>query len=221
MSEQNYRERSFETRRLARQKIIDLREARKAQRATLFAQKTPDDADSAVELNVTAGGPDMKPAHVRGPEIASDFAGSIEDTNAVSESSFPGSGEFESELDSLDSLAAKSAMREEPESDGLVQPKGDQVVAADKPLQSCTRPIFDESADSLTKLPGAAEGLIWMLEQCGIASLSDLAVADAAVLSRRLGIVGNIANVGRWVEFAQMHRDGSSHAAHEEDGIDG
>lgn len=55
----------------------------------------------------------------------------------------------------------------------------------------------------LATLPGAGPGLIWMLQKCGIASLEDLAVADAATLVPRLGLVGRIVNVQGWQRYAQ------------------
>lgn len=59
------------------------------------------------------------------------------------------------------------------------------------------------AASDLNKLPGAGHGLIWMLEQCGITSLQDLADSDAETLTPQLGIVGQILNVESWIAFAQ------------------
>lgn len=56
----------------------------------------------------------------------------------------------------------------------------------------------------LSLLPGAGPGLIWMLQKCGIASLEDLAAADAGTLMPRLGLVGQIADVQGWLRFAKQ-----------------
>ncbi|WP_373411291.1 hypothetical protein [Yoonia sp.] len=61
----------------------------------------------------------------------------------------------------------------------------------------------DWSQSDLARLPGAGPGLVWMLEQCNIQTLADLAESDAMELSTQLGIVGQILDVGEWVRFAQ------------------
>jgi hypothetical protein len=73
-------------------------------------------------------------------------------------------------------------------------------------------PVAEASAPTgLYALPGAGPGLIWMLGQVGIDSMEDLARADADDLGRKLGLVGQILNVGSWVEFARS-ADGRSTA---------
>ncbi len=64
-------------------------------------------------------------------------------------------------------------------------------------------------ASSLASLPGAGPGLVWMLNGCGIQNLADLAVVDRAKLTRDLGLVGQILDVGPWIEFAKANADTS------------
>jgi hypothetical protein len=61
----------------------------------------------------------------------------------------------------------------------------------------------DWSQSELAQLPGAGPGLVWMLGQCDIKTLSELAQCDASELSTQLGVVGQILDVGEWVRFAQ------------------
>lgn len=63
---------------------------------------------------------------------------------------------------------------------------------------------FEQSASSdLRCLPGAGPSLVWMLNQCGIQSLADLASADPRQLSTDLGVIGQILDVQKWIVFAQ------------------
>lgn len=89
----------------------------------------------------------------------------------------------------------------------------DQILDAPEPLPDPkVEPVADHTpavapqvagaADDLSQLPGAGPGLIWMLHQCGIASLADLAAADPNGLSHKLGLVGQILDVSVWRNFA-------------------
>jgi len=57
----------------------------------------------------------------------------------------------------------------------------------------------------LNALPGAGPGLVWMLQQCGIHSMNDLAAAEAADLTPKLGLIGQILNVQTWLDYARIH----------------
>lgn len=63
--------------------------------------------------------------------------------------------------------------------------------------------LADACAADLMALPGAGPGLIWMLQQCGITTLADLAQTDAAALIPKLGLVGQIVDVQAWQRFAR------------------
>ena len=82
-------------------------------------------------------------------------------------------------------------------------PEDTPIVAMAEVLPCAAKATSVEPTDSLYALHGAGPGLIWMLNQVGIASMGDLATADAEDLSKKLGLVGQILNVGSWVEFAR------------------
>jgi hypothetical protein len=43
-----------------------------------------------------------------------------------------------------------------------------------------------------------------MLERCGVRSLADLAAADADELRAALGLIGELVDLGAWIEFAKV-----------------
>ncbi|WP_235865296.1 hypothetical protein [Alloyangia mangrovi] len=62
----------------------------------------------------------------------------------------------------------------------------------------------EELRDStLTRLPGAGIGLVWLLHANGIGSLEGLATVDAEALKQRLGLVGQLVDVQAWIDFAK------------------
>lgn len=92
------------------------------------------------------------------------------------------------------------------------------VAAAMAPALGAPDPVVQENAPSdlvapetsaperaldLARLPGAGPGLIWMLNECEIHSLSDLAAADCADLTARMGLAGRILDLGGWIAFAR------------------
>lgn len=74
-----------------------------------------------------------------------------------------------------------------------------------KDLQGADITLQEEM--SLTQLPGIGPGLIWMLEGCGIQSLSDLALTSKEKLKVDLGLVGQILDLEPWIEFAKLKTD--------------
>ncbi|MCT4373123.1 hypothetical protein CLG85_023640 [Yangia mangrovi] len=56
---------------------------------------------------------------------------------------------------------------------------------------------------TLTRLPGAGIGLVWLLHANGIGSLEGLATVDAEALKQRLGLVGQLVDVQAWIDFAK------------------
>ncbi|WP_245834106.1 hypothetical protein [Yoonia maricola] len=75
----------------------------------------------------------------------------------------------------------------------------------DMTVKAAVGPVADDawSESELAQLPGAGPGLVWMLGQCGVTTLTQLAERDASVLSNQLGVVGQILDVSQWVSFAQ------------------
>lgn len=75
---------------------------------------------------------------------------------------------------------------------------------------------LDERADGdpahssdLHRLPGAGPGLVWILQRAGIETLGQLAVADAASLAGRLGLIGELLDLPAWIaEASRLAGDG-------------
>jgi predicted flap endonuclease-1-like 5' DNA nuclease len=60
-----------------------------------------------------------------------------------------------------------------------------------------------EPRSDLTELPGAGPGLVWLLEECGVSSMAELAMADADDLTAKLGLVGQLLDLEHWIAHAQ------------------
>ncbi|SEM73534.1 hypothetical protein SAMN04488003_10418 [Loktanella fryxellensis] len=56
---------------------------------------------------------------------------------------------------------------------------------------------------ALTRLPDVQPRLIWVLQQCGIADLSDLAAADLVHLEGRLGLFAVLLPLADWQDVAR------------------
>lgn len=69
--------------------------------------------------------------------------------------------------------------------------------------ETITRTAEVSAVSDLFELPGAGVGLVWMLQQCGITSLEELARSEVKSLSAQLGVVGHILNIEPWVAFAR------------------
>lgn len=77
-----------------------------------------------------------------------------------------------------------------------------QEPSAIAPCEDAQSTELDLEGSDLNSLPGAGPGLVWLLHQCGVTSLAELAQSDSASLSPKLGVVGQILDVSRWIEFA-------------------
>lgn len=77
----------------------------------------------------------------------------------------------------------------------------DESTAGEIVTMTETIPAMPNS--DLRNLPGAGPGLLWMLQQCDIHTLQDLAETEAAVLVPKLGLVGQILNVEIWLDYAK------------------
>jgi predicted flap endonuclease-1-like 5' DNA nuclease len=60
-----------------------------------------------------------------------------------------------------------------------------------------------EAACDLERLPGAGPGLIWALRRAGVRRLSDLAALDRETLAARLGPLGLLVPLERWINTAR------------------
>lgn len=74
------------------------------------------------------------------------------------------------------------------------------VAPAESATETAREPDLQDS--DLFKLPGIGPGLVWLFSQAGVLSLADLAAADAEALTNRLGLVGELIDVGVWIEVA-------------------
>lgn len=70
------------------------------------------------------------------------------------------------------------------------------------PVSAEAKPDLEGS--DLNSLPGAGPGLVWMLHQCGVSSLAELAESDPDELTPKLGVVGQILDVSKWIDFATV-----------------
>ena len=80
----------------------------------------------------------------------------------------------------------------------------DKTMPATDPSIDVGETLQEEQTTSdLETLPGAGPGLVWMLNECGVQTLSDLAQKTPDQLTAELGVVGQILDVSQWIKFAQ------------------
>jgi Meckel syndrome type 1 protein len=87
-----------------------------------------------------------------------------------------------------------------PQSDAAVPARGAPVA---KSRARAAKTVPPRVAPSVSLLPGIGPGLIWRLEQSGYRTLDDVAGARVEELRARLGAVGNLVKLDRWIAFAQ------------------
>ena len=102
------------------------------------------------------------------------------------------------------SLAASLWSSTTPTDPAPTQPTNVPVPLAEAPATQGEVQVAKPQSSDLATLPGAGPGLIWMLQQCGIQTLEDLAQIDAAALVPKLGLVGQLLNVDIWQDFARQ-----------------
>ncbi|MDX8348476.1 hypothetical protein SLH49_10805 [Cognatiyoonia sp. IB215446] len=197
MQVKNYRKRSIDIRQKARSNLMEIREARLAKRARNIEslKGNPPSAEalkfatSAVERSFPAGD-DGNKDYATEPTLDCN-AESLEVRDAMGTS----------RGDITDQLAFENASI-------AVEPEALEEQNASTPeniVRRCSREtdVQDGAQSDLAALPGAGVGLIWMMEQCEISTLQDLARQNADELALRLGVVGEIIDVGQWIAFAQ------------------
>ena len=109
------------------------------------------------------------------------------------------------DMDALDALAAKNAGVTAPEPEDADLAQSDAGEMTQEKLQDNAPLASDETwtQSELAQLPGAGPGLVWMLGQCGVTTMAQLAQEEAQSLSTKLGVVGQILDVSQWISFAQ------------------
>lgn len=94
----------------------------------------------------------------------------------------------------------------------VVEAEAETVIAPpappSRPAPAPAVPDLGPDSDLLA-LPGAGPGLVWLLGAAGIATLADLAAADAQDLRGRLGPVGQLLNLDTWIAWARGHGPGA------------
>ena len=63
-----------------------------------------------------------------------------------------------------------------------------------------------EAACDLDALPGAGPGIIWALKRAGVRRMDDLAGLEVPALAERMGPVGRLAPLERWIGVARSAR---------------
>lgn len=121
--------------------------------------------------------------------------------DATAEAEFP--PEEGTQEEALDPLPGLDQAEAEPQSQLLETLPTDEnaPISPSEPNPEVTMP--DASKSDLYCLRGAGAGLVWMLEQCGVHTLADLAAADPAILQQRMGLIGQILDLEDWVNYAK------------------
>ncbi|MEL6644576.1 MAG: hypothetical protein AAFQ79_11610 [Pseudomonadota bacterium] len=189
-----YRDDALAARRAARARLKEFRAERLAKRgvrsapAAAPATEDPSPSPFTVDPDLLYGTPAPPDASEAMSETQTEAADAALD--AGKEDSTP--------QDRVDDLTASG---EDPNTPPLPD-------AADLPkpdTNGSTDAIQHQAAD-LASLPCAGDGMVLLFNQCGIHSLADLATADAADLSQRLGVIGQILDLSPWIEYAREHR---------------
>lgn len=93
---------------------------------------------------------------------------------------------------------------------GPVAQQAPSAIAPQDNSQYCTDdPVTGLSGcagndGDLMGLPGAGEGLVWLLQQRDIRSLSDVAAFQTEQLAQVLGPLGQLVDVGGWIDHARQ-----------------
>lgn len=206
MHTENYKKRAVDVRREARANLARIRQSRIAQRAQILdaVQTVPaqEDLVGPDETDIEAGYDDLDEAMPVSYSTETRATDEITSPNAVTEG----------DHDALDEFAEKNASLAD-----VTEMTEAEVVGHEQPIAlqndqdhhgSDAMSSGDLMDNDLAIIPGAGPGLVWMLNQCGVDSLSDLASEDAASLSARLGVVGQLLDVSQWIMFAQEQGDG-------------
>jgi hypothetical protein len=203
MQTDNYKKRAVDVRRLARANLLEIRQARMARKfvdpeskttAAWDADTSHESSDQAISIKFEAGQKQLTDTEKQIQEIKSFKVGapSVATSSDIAE------------LDSLDALAVKNASIIEsadlPLSDTGPAVRSSAIESTDDGSNETPK---DWTQSELARLPGAGPGLIWMLGQCQIETMKQLAAQEAGVLTTQLGVVGQILDVSQWISYAR------------------
>lgn len=209
MSQQlTYKSRTVEVRNSAREHLKALRAQRMKKRRSgpvddAVAAPPQHNAESAEAVNETGS---METEASFGIEVlcAEQTAeGDALNDLAVANAAMAEMTETGAEPERVSSSAADvvTAEPEAPQEDA----RDSEKMAAEEidEMESVPEHALEIEESELSILPGAGPGLVWMLHQCGIKSLSDLAETAPEKLANDLGVVGQILDVSLWIDFAK------------------
>jgi predicted flap endonuclease-1-like 5' DNA nuclease len=102
----------------------------------------------------------------------------------------------------------------EPGDDGRTHDQPTEAMTAESPLAVEDAPgvVFEAPGSAaamrhdltdLSAIPGIGPGLIWMLREAGVATLEDLARADAQDLARKLGSIARLLDLDWFIDLAR------------------
>lgn len=230
---QHYKKRASQVRGAARAHLRELRQARLAKRDCALPSEASDESFGALAAESAHDGDPFEAALTAEAEISAASEIVASDVQELGQALAKPAGDAEGsfidtphpEDDDVENVAiANLAMSEmvadmDPHPDAAFDVKEREMVEVPEASSPETGGVLGKedvdppgetgpvsvaaSEPDLEILPGAGPGLIWMLNQCGISSLAELADAEPAVLTRDLGVVGQILNVETWIAFAK------------------
>jgi hypothetical protein len=81
----------------------------------------------------------------------------------------------------------------------LQQALAETFTAAEAVVSAATA----HAQQSVSSVPTLGPGMVWRLNQLGVATLGDLAAQDSDALKRQLGRLGRMVNVDQWIAYAK------------------
>ena len=96
-----------------------------------------------------------------------------------------------------------SATEEPAPSEAASEPTPGPAPASDGIADDVEAIELSLEGSDLHNLPGAGNGLVWMLHTAGVTSIADLARADADALATELGTIARILDLSYWIGYAQ------------------
>ena len=160
---------------------------------------------AAARLQARTGGDAMAPAPIAGGESDEDAAEALE---AFLARLTGGMGLAAAPAEVMPADAAPGAravlpfQRPAPKAPAAQAPEQDKEAKdAAQALDALAASL--EAAGDLDRLPGAGPGLIWALRRAGVRRLSDLAALDREALAARLGPIGLLVPLERWINTAR------------------
>ena len=215
-----YRQRTRAVRSAARERLRELREERLARRGDALRPPGPATApvshtDIAVSraASMVAAGAEGARAPTEGDEgldhepVAAHRAGAAIDCDARAVARSEEIDVLPSAPEYVRTSGRHADATQACDTDGSdvadACPSQDEVDVVEASSSTPGQPAHQALQDSdLLLLPGAGDGLVWMLGQCGINTLAELARADADELTERMGLVGQMLDLHAWIAFA-------------------